>query len=616
MSWIGTRSWVGLCLLAACARAQSIPSRGQYSVAFKIVRGKLAVERDAFQVPPALVQFEPQIRLTVRQAIAKIGPLSGDLLIDSAWPQYTARYANWSGEDPERMDLGTLFSSDFLFANLLQQMPDSGLVLNDEDIDPLDGTISFSILPLFDSSAIGIRLPGMLEVRRRTRVPQLRKRLRRLDGALWSSLNIRSALAPLYANLGLTPQILLFPRTATIQITEGPRIASIVLPADQVPAQDLDRVLWNLLDTGHFRLAMRKKSHWQLKRVVDSDGDLGYAPGDEPYAVPYQIQELQILLSPLGYTLTEQASPRTGASPYVNLLVEAKTKGKSRHIGAGFEYRPGQDFSVIGNLQLPPLALSFGAPSGTLASGSYQEQDRAFSVAADAGVSEDRNRVLDGVKVNQQSVAEVATFGWEPWRALDGNTLSFRTDFSHAMVLNQTLNTIQPGVNFLHTDLASDYPWRVSINARIAMDLRFARCVLTAHAHRSFDRWEYDAGGRFENAFGNSPIFELPSFGGEDTVRGFRADDAIGRRLWAGQNELWRALPRWSWLKAAAFSDVGGAYQTVGSSPGLRAGLGTGLRVDVRLAVLKFDWAYGFGRAATGGSRGKFYFAMDWNAPH
>jgi hypothetical protein len=26
------------------------------------------------------------------------------------------------------------------------------------------------------------------------------------------------------------------------------------------------------------------------------------------------------------------------------------------------------------------------------------------------------------------------------------------------------------------------------------------------------------------------------------------------------------------------------------------------------VAVLKFDWAYGFGQAATGGSRGKFYF--------
>ncbi len=64
----------------------------------------------------------------------------------------------------------------------------------------------------------------------------------------------------------------------------------------------------------------------------------------------------------------------------------------------------------------------------------------------------------------------------------------------------------------------------------------------------------------------------------------------------------------WPVLKIATFADLGGAYQTIGSSPGLRAGLGTGLRLDLRVAVLRFDWAYGFGKAATGGSRGKFYF--------
>jgi hemolysin activation/secretion protein len=156
--------------------------------------------------------------------------------------------------------------------------------------------------------------------------------------------------------------------------------------------------------------------------------------------------------------------------------------------------------------------------------------------------------------------------------------------------------------------LTSQYPWRVSISSRVVMDDRFDRCVVTANTHRSYDHWDYDLTGRFENAFGDPPIFELPSFGGSDSVRGFRADDAIGRRLWADQNELWHALPRWQLLKLATFFDVGGAYQTTGSSPGLREGLGTGLRLDLRVAVLKFDWAYGFGHAATGGSRGKFYF--------
>ena len=61
---------------------------------------------------------------------------------------------------------------------------------------------------------------------------------------------------------------------------------------------------------------------------------------------------------------------------------------------------------------------------------------------------------------------------------------------------------------------------------------------------------------------------------------------------------------------------MGGAYQTVASRPGLREGAGIGLRLDMRVAVVKFDWAYGFGDAATGGSRGKFYFNIGVNVPY
>jgi hypothetical protein len=574
-------------------------------VSFKIVGGKLAVDRDAFHVTPSIVRFEPAIRLTVRQAIEKLAPLSPSLLVDSAWPAYITAYEAGSAGDPARLDLGTLFSSDFLFADLLQQTPDSGLILNEDEIDPASGSISFSILPPFDSKTVEIDLPAMLESRRLTRLPQLRKRLARLSGSLWSSAGIRQALAPLYANLGLTPQILVLPRSQTIQIVEGPRIASVVLPADQVPARDVGRVLWDVLDTGHFRKATGK-------RTVDFDRDLGYAPGDEPYVIQHQIQAMQLLISPLGYTLSIQSSARVGASQYVDLLVQSvssgATKPKSRHIAAGFAYNPGQGFGALGNLQLASLTLAAGGPSGTLGSGSYSASYLGFSASANAGVSVERNRFLDGVKVDQHSIAESATLGWEPWRGLDGNTVLVQLSPSHAVVFSETLNTIEPGVQFIHNDLTSEYPWRISIDARLLADLRFAKSIVTANTHRSYDHWEYDLTGRFENAFGNSPIFELPSFGGAETVRGFRADDAIGRRLWADQNELWHALPRWPVLKIAAFADFGGAYQTIGSSPGLRAGLGTGLRLDLRVAVLKFDWAYGFGQAATGGSRGKFYF--------
>lgn len=603
MKCLRTAIVAGLWVHVACAQPE-------YRLSFRVIAGKLAIDHDEFHVAPGLVKFEPAIRLAANQAIANLPPLSPALLIDSSWPDYVNSYENWSSADPARLDLGTLFSSDFLFADLVRATPDSGLVLNDDEIDPLDGAISFSILPLFDSNAVRIGLPAMLPSRQKTRITQLRKRLAKLNGALWSSAHIRDAFAPLYTNLGLTPQMLLFPSNGTIQVIEGPRLASISLPADQVPARDIDRLLWDLLNTGKFR-KVRKK------RVVDFDRDLGYIPGDEPYLIQYQIQAMQALISPLGYSLITQASTRMGPSQYVDLRVEAasstKPKKKTRHIGAGFQYKPGQGFSAIGNLQLPSLSLSAGGPSGTLGSGNYSASYLGLSANATAGVSVERNRVLDGVKVNEQSTGESVQLAWEPWRGLDGNTFSLQLTPSHAVTLNQTLNTIQPGVQFIHNDVTSEYPWRMSISPRVLIDDRFADCIITANAHRSFDHWEYDWSGFFENAFGDPPIFELPSFGGANTVRGFRTDDAIGRRLWADQNELWHGLPRWRLLKRtplklATFVDLGGAYQTIGSLPGLRAGLGTGLRLDLRVAVLKFDWAYGFGPAATGGSRGKFYF--------
>ena len=597
-----TACFVGLWLLVSCARSQPIPTRGQYSVNFKIVGGKLAVDRDAFWVAPSFVKFERAIRLSVGQAIAKMAALAPNLLGDSAWPDYIIAYQAWSAADPSRLDLGTLFSSDFLFANLLQQSPDSGLVLNEDQIDPLNGSISFSILPLVDAKSVSIQLPAMLESRQRTRLPQLRSRLARLNGSLWSSAAIRKAVAPLYANLGLTPQILLLPRNQTIQIVEGPRIASILLPADQVAARDVNRLLWLLLDTARFQKALGK-------RIVDFHRDLGYAEGDEPYAIQYQIQALQLLISPLGYSLTTTASTRTGASQYVDLRVQKASKKLTRSLAAGFAYKPGQGLSALGTGQLSSLNLSGGGPSGTLGSASYSANYLGASASVNAGETLERNRLLDGVKVNEQSTAEFATLAWQPWRGLDGNSFTLQLIPSHAIILNQTLNSIQPGVQFVHNDFSSQYPSRTVIEPRVLIGLRFADCILTANTHRSFDIWEYDLSGRFENAVGAPPLFELPSLGGADTVRGFRADDAIGRRLWSSQNELWwHLIPRLPPLKIATFFDLGGAYQTTGSYAGLRTGPGIGLRLDLRVAVMKFDWAYGFGEAATGGSRGKFYF--------
>jgi hemolysin activation/secretion protein len=129
-----------------------------------------------------------------------------------------------------------------------------------------------------------------------------------------------------------------------------------------------------------------------------------------------------------------------------------------------------------------------------------------------------------------------------------------------------------------------------------------------------------------------TPVFEAVSFGGSDWVRGFRNDDAIGRRAWAVQTEARIPLPfhspaasgqqlslssLLSQLKLAPLFDLGGAYQTIGSLPGMRTGAGLGLRVKVSFVEFGLDWAYATsGEAATGGSRGKFYFAVKTILPY
>jgi len=136
-------------------------------------------------------------------------------------------------------------------------------------------------------------------------------------------------------------------------------------------------------------------------------------------------------------------------------------------------------------------------------------------------------------------------------------------------------------------------------------------------------RFGIQISGRVDVASKGTPIFELPSFGGVDSVRGFREDDAIGRRLWSLQNEIrtpilglppdaegFKKFLR-NQTKVAAFIDVGAMSDTVGTRSGLRAGPGLGLRVNFMGVNMKIDYAYGLGDAAIGKGRGRFHFSLD-----
>lgn len=118
---------------------------------------------------------------------------------------------------------------------------------------------------------------------------------------------------------------------------------------------------------------------------------------------------------------------------------------------------------------------------------------------------------------------------------------------------------------------------------------------------RSFERWDLRA--RLAGATNDTPRSEWPTFGGEDSVRGYRVEAAAARGTWSLQNEFWtplsflagdnvelaRTLRRSAAL--ALFADVGGLSS--GTAPdGARFGLGAGLRVTLSEAfVLRLDWA-------------------------
>ena len=359
------------------------------------------------------------------------------LLGDSSWPDYIHAYENWTAANPEQLDLGTLFSADFLFAGVLKQTPDSGLILNEEEIDPLNGAISFSILPLFDSSTVRIELPALIESRRPSRIRQLRKRLARLNGSLWSSSDIRKAIGPLYANLGLTPQVLVLPRNTAIQIVEGPRIASIVLPADQVPARDVDRLLWELLDTAHFRMT-REGSASSISSAILSYADRRRAVCDSVPASGAAASDLAARVH-----LDDRTKYADGRKP-VCRSARAKATKKSRHIcGRDSRYKPGQGFSLLGSRAVVVHESVWRRSVWNFGIGQLFSQDVSFSASCERiHLHGSQPRISTASTWTNKAPVNSATLQWEPWRGLDGNTITVPVGSQPRGGAEPNLNTI------------------------------------------------------------------------------------------------------------------------------------------------------------------------------
>jgi hemolysin activation/secretion protein len=208
-------------------------------------------------------------------------------------------------------------------------------------------------------------------------------------------------------------------------------------------------------------------------------------------------------------------------------------------------------------------------------------------------------------------------------------------------VSKQNLTTLDLGLRFFFDNrMGLRRPSTIEIKPQVRFGLglssdesAFTVFNLNGTYHTELNRlFDFDLKGRTLFASKRTPIFEQPSFGSEDTVRGFRRDDAIGRILWSVQPEIWlrmrgilsspfdvvtgetnklKKFVRDS-VSFALFYDVGGVYRTTNSISGARSGAGAGLRFNYqRIAVFKLDWGYGIGDGLNGKGRGRFYFTVD-----
>ena len=340
-----------------------------------------------------------------------------------------------------------------------------------------------------------------------------------------------------------------------------------------------------------------------------------------------------------------------------------KPKDKKRYVGGGVEYRPGQGVKFFGLFQMSRVPLLPNAVNnvsvkaggngddGVLGSANYfadyaffnsphRRLSAQFTVSSDI----DANRNLMTPNTDERRRTGLARLELELFRDKSGSLLRFYTEGRLETVELQpnpqttfkgNLNSVDVGAFYFFESVEAERPRRIKFEPKFKFGLglangepRYNKLLATGNFHQMLPgRYEFDVTGRAEIASRAAPQFELPSFGGAEVLRGFRRDDGIGRKLWTLQNEVWipftigddrsiglKAMVREK-IKAAAFVDVGGLYDTTNVKPGTRVGTGLGLRFIYNPIIFKFDFAYGFGEKATSGGRGKFHFGLTSNLP-
>ncbi|HEY6249902.1 MAG TPA: BamA/TamA family outer membrane protein [Candidatus Angelobacter sp.] len=322
-------------------------------------------------------------------------------------------------------------------------------------------------------------------------------------------------------------------------------------------------------------------------------------------------------------------------------------------LGGGVDYRPGQGvrpFAIYSRQRLfsdqDSLTAKVGADGKALGELDYSSDFAFFGTLHHAlslrltGASDfQQKRFLFGAATDERRTGAVLHASYEVFRDLNQMQLHLSIDGRQTRVilspsghlpLTTNVSTLDLGASFVLDQINGRFGRHLELNPNLRLGLALTNAepsyqtgTLTAMFQQNLPGlYQLHFNGKTQTGSGNTPIFELPSFGGDDSVRGFRHDDGLGRRVVSLQSELWSPIPgvtnnsgkvgqflhRNVWL--AGFFDAGGIFQAVDQVTGAREGTGLGARVNYKLVIFKLDWAYGFGTGRTGDGRGRFYFSI------
>lgn len=299
--------------------------------------------------------------------------------------------------------------------------------------------------------------------------------------------------------------------------------------------------------------------------------------------------------------------------------------------GGGYEPGPGGQLSVryryLG-LADSELALEVGWAGQLLGTASFTrvlQRDRAGRIGATLTPrlfsTFTSLRTFEGTNTSERrtgvglaaAARQEGTFQWSYQQQADATFARLHLNPFEGPGRFQDLTTLSLGVG------ADRVAFRGLLTRDLALSARlrggwlhgpdatpFATVRVNARWHRplsAMTAYSVEALGAWATA--STPTFERPSFGGNETVRGFRADAFIGRTVAGVQQEVWVPVPGATLLgrrmrnvltqhlRLAVFGDagvVGGASADTGTT--LRAGTGLGVRIRMGGFTLRADWAH------------------------